>query len=368
MTFTTAPWELHRASATTVLSQIDPSATPGWDAGKNAAREFMAERGALLSELQERLYAQGRAGGQDSVLLVVQGMDTAGKGGICRHVLGMVDPQGVALRSFGVPTPEEKRHHYLWRIRKALPEPGRIGVFDRSHYEDVLVVRVDELVPPTVWDKRYEEINRFEEKVTESGTTIVKVMLHLSKQEQGLRLMERLDRSDKHWKFNPNDVDSRQKWEAYQEAYQDVVQLTSTDVAPWYVVPADHKWYARLVVTELLVRALVNKGLTWPTPQWHVDVQRRRLLETMAPDTAGQAAENGPTAVAKTARHTSEVADMVRDFVNDYERVNPAPVTAGQGSETLGAKGEGGPPEDTKKSKKKKGKKKDKKKNKKKSE
>ena len=190
------------------------------------------------------------------MLLVLQGMAPAGKAGIVRPVGRPAAPQGGAHRAPGVPTPEERRHDYLWRIRRALPEPGYIGVFDRSHYEDVLVARVDALVPPEVWEARYDEINRFEAEVAAAGTTIVKVALLVSYEEQRARLMERLERPDKFWKYNPNDVDSRQKWPAYQEAYQAVLDRTSTDVAPWHVVPADRKWFARLAVSELLLDAL----------------------------------------------------------------------------------------------------------------
>ena len=167
----------------------------------------------------------------------------------------MVDPQGVQLHSFGVPTEKERSQHYLQRIREALPAGGRIGVFDRSHYEDVLVVRVNELVPREVWEPRYDEINAFEREVVDSGTVIVKVMLHVSQEEQKARLRERLERPDKYWKFNPNDVDERAKWPAYQEAYQAVLDRTSTEHAPWHVVPADSKWYARLAVGGLVLAA-----------------------------------------------------------------------------------------------------------------
>ena len=238
----------------------------------------MAQRGEEMSELQERLYAHGRTGDSRSVLLVLQGMDTAGKGGIVRHVLGMVDPQGVQLTSFGKPTKEELSHHYLWRIRRALPAAGRIGVFDRSHYEDVLAVRVEELVPPEVWEKRYAEINAFEAKLVAAGTTIIKVALMVSLEEQKARLLERLDRPDKHWKFKPGDIDARAKWPAYQEAYQAVLDRTSTEAAPWHVVPADNKWFARLAVTELLHDALDGLGLDWPVADFDVAAERARLV------------------------------------------------------------------------------------------
>lgn len=262
------------------VTEVDARATPGFDGGKAAGQGALAAVGADLSDLQERLYAHGRTGGDRSVLLVLQGLDTAGKGGIVRHVLGMVDPQGVALRSFGVPTDEERRHHYLWRVRRALPPAGRIGVFDRSHYEDVLVARVDGIVPPEVWQERYDEINRFEAEVAAAGTTIVKVLLWVSPDEQYARLHERLERPEKHWKYDPSDVDARLRRPAYEAAYQDVLDRTSTDVAPWYVVPADRKWYARLAVSALLHRALSDLDLAWPTATYDVAAELARLEAT----------------------------------------------------------------------------------------
>jgi len=269
--------EVLRAGPGFDLSTIDRRSTPGWGGGKKAADARLATRGEQMSELQERLFANGRTGGTLSVLLVLQGLDTAGKGGIVRHVLGMVDPQGVALRSFGVPTAVEAAHNYLWRIRNALPRPGYIGVFDRSHYEDVLVVRVEELVPRAVWEPRYDEINAFEAKVAAAGTVIVKAMLMVSPEEQAARLQDRLERPDKHWKYNPSDIDTRQKWQLYQEAYQAVLDRTSTDAAPWYVIPADRKWYARLAVTELLTRALKGLDLSWPVADFDVPTELARL-------------------------------------------------------------------------------------------
>jgi PPK2 family polyphosphate:nucleotide phosphotransferase len=297
------PGDLLRVDADFSLGDVVPHATPGWRGTEQEGKDFGKSRGPLLSELQERLYAHGRTGGTRSVLLVIQGMDTSGKGGVVRHVLGMVDPQGVALHAFGRPSEEELKHHYLWRIRKALPPGGRIGVFDRSHYEDVLVARVERLVGPEVWEKRYEEINRFEREVADSGTTIVKVALVISREEQGLRLMERLQRFDKYWKFNPSDVDARKKWEDYQRAYADVFARTSTDVAPWFAIPADHKWYARLAVTELLTRALIDLELGWPSPRWKVETQQRRLAETMTEATLAKAQASGEAMKKKLQRH-----------------------------------------------------------------
>src|SRR5690349_10961427 len=186
------PRDLLRAGEDFDLAGMKRGATPAWKGGKKSAERFCQERGDLLSELQERLFAEGHAGGKRSLLVVVQGLDTAGKGGVARHVMSKVDPQGVALRSFGPPSAEEQKHHFLWRIKKELPAPGLIGVFDRSHYEDVLVARVDEIVPPEVWEKRYDEINAFEEELVASGTTVLKFGLMVSHDEQGLRLMKRL--------------------------------------------------------------------------------------------------------------------------------------------------------------------------------
>ncbi|MBF6464513.1 polyphosphate kinase 2 family protein [Nocardia beijingensis] len=275
--WTTCPTEAMKADGLRV-AELDTSGTPGFSGGKKAGLELLAERSQVLSDLQEKLYANGRSGGdRRNVLLILQGMDTAGKGGIVRHVIGSVDPQGVDHAAFGVPTQEERRHHYLWRIRKALPRAGQLGVFDRSHYEDVLVVRVHNLVPPTVWEPRYDEINAFERELVDEGTTLVKVAMFVSLDEQKKRLAERLERRDKFWKFNPADIDERAYWPAYQEAYQVMLDRTSTEYAPWYVVPADRKWFSRLAVTELLIAALERLDLDWPGPTFDVEAQKRRL-------------------------------------------------------------------------------------------
>lgn len=262
------------------VSDLNTAATPGFKGDKKAAEQLLAERSGVLSVLQEQLFANGRHGDNRKVLLVLQGMDTAGKGGIVRHVIGSVDPQGVEHAAFGVPTPEERKHHYLWRIRKELPRGGQIGVFDRSHYEDVLVVRVHELVPPEVWEKRYDEINKFERKLVDEGTTIVKVAMFVSLDEQKKRLMQRLERPDKYWKYSPNDVSERAYWPAYQEAYQAVLDRTNTEHAPWYVLPCDHKWYARLAVTELLIDALQNLKLDWPPATFDIEEQQALLAKS----------------------------------------------------------------------------------------
>ncbi|OLT23717.1 polyphosphate kinase (could be polyphosphate AMP phosphotransferase (pap)) [Ornithinimicrobium sp. CNJ-824] len=260
-----------------VLADVDPRATPEFDGGKAEGKAALQEVDDELDALQEMLFAGSTAGDRRRVLLVVQGMDTAGKGGIMRHVVGAVDPQGVQIRAFKKPTEEEKQHPFLWRIRKALPEAGMIGVFDRSHYEDVLVVRVHDLVPPAQWARRYATINEFEQGLVDDGVTLIKVMLHISPEEQKERLTERLERPDKYWKYNPGDVDERAHWEAYQEAYQAVMDRCSTEAAPWFVVPADRKWYARLAVQRLLLEHLRALDLRWPPADFDVEAEQERL-------------------------------------------------------------------------------------------
>ena len=261
-----------------VLADVDTRATPGYGEDKDQAAEDLAAGAAELDEYQERLYARSRVDATDAaVLLVLQAMDSAGKGGITRHVVGSVDPQGVDLAAFKKPTPEELEHDFLWRVEKRLPESGMIGVFDRSHYEDVLIGRVRSLAPLDEIERRYDAINEFEKRIADSGTRIVKVMLHISHDEQRDRLMERLERPDKHWKYNPGDVDERALWPKYMAAYQTVFERTSTDHAPWYVVPADRKWYARLAVQHLLLEALEDIDPQWPTATFDVEEEKKRL-------------------------------------------------------------------------------------------
>lgn len=263
------------------VADIDADRTPGFDGSKSDAPELQAERNDRFAELQEMLYARSKSGDDTrSVLLVLQGMDTAGKGGIVKHVVGAANPQGVRYTSFGKPTEEERAHHYLWRIRNALPPAGHIGVFDRSHYEDVLVVRVHNLVPPQVWEARYDEINAFERELVDAGTTLVKVAMFVSLDEQKARLAERLDREDKYWKYNPADIDERLMWPKYQEAYQAMLDRTSTDYAPWHIVPCDRKWYSRLAITELLIEALKALDMSWPPADFDIEAEKKRLAET----------------------------------------------------------------------------------------
>jgi PPK2 family polyphosphate:nucleotide phosphotransferase len=262
------------------VADIDASATPGFKGAKADALKVLDERMSRLAELQEMLYANNKAADDTrSVLLVLQGMDAAGKGGIVKHVVGSVNPMGVRYTAFGVPTEEERKHNYLWRIRRALPPAGHIGVFDRSHYEDVLVVRVHNLVPPEVWGKRYDEINKFEQKLVDDGVTIIKVAMFVSPEEQKKQLLERLEDPTKYWKYNPGDIDERKLWPKYQEAYQAVLDRTSTDYAPWYVVPCDRRWYSRLAATELLITALEGLDLSWPPADFDVEAEKKRLAD-----------------------------------------------------------------------------------------
>ncbi|MBK8729926.1 MAG: polyphosphate kinase 2 family protein [Tetrasphaera sp.] len=259
------------------LLDLDAESTPGFAGDKAAGQLALEGIDEQLSELQERLYAESKGDRKRSLLLVVQGMDTSGKGGIMRYVVGAFDPQGVKHTAFKAPTKEERAHPFLWRITNALPLPGEIGVFDRSQYEDVLIVRVHDLVPRTQWSRRYAQINAWEKKVADSGTTIVKIMLHISSDEQKARLGERLDRPDKYWKFNPGDLDERAYWADYMQAYQAAFDKCSTDVAPWFVVPANRKWYARLAVANLVLEHLKAMDPQWPPADFDVEEQKARL-------------------------------------------------------------------------------------------
>jgi len=271
---------LLRAGPGIDLSGIDTSATPGFQGDKAAGASELKAGAAELAELQEKLFAASRFGDTRSVLLVLQAMDTAGKGGIVKHVVGSVDPQGVSIAAFKRPTPEEEAHDFLWRIRKRLPAPGMIGVFDRSHYESVLIHRVRGLSTIEEVDARYPVIVDFEQELRAAGTTIVKVMLHISRDEQKARLLERLERPDKHWKYNPGDVDERAYWDGYMDAYSLAIEKTSTPDAPWYVVPADRKWYARLAVQQLLLDALRGLDAQWPVADFDVELEKHRLAAT----------------------------------------------------------------------------------------
>ena len=268
-----------RITALGPIAEFDPESTPGFDGDRWAGESLLAERGERLADLQELLFANGRSGDNRSVLLVLQGMDTAGKGGIVKHVGGLVDPQGLAITGFGKPTDEEKAHDFLWRIHRALPRPGRIGILDRSHYEDVLPVRVHNLIPEEQWSKHYDQINTFEHYLVENGTTIIKCAMVVSKAEQKVRLAERLNRPDKYWKYNPGDIDERAYWDQYLEAYQAIFDQCDSESAPWFMIPANRKWFARLAVCELLISALESLNLEWPKADFDVEAEKKRVAE-----------------------------------------------------------------------------------------
>ncbi|MBL1103687.1 polyphosphate kinase 2 family protein [Streptomyces sp. 5-8] len=261
------------------LAAYDARATPGAPDGKQAALADTERMGRRLAGLQERLWAAGTAGDHRRVLLVLQGMDTSGKGGTVKHVIGQFNPSGCRIHAFKAPTEEEREHDFLWRIRRALPEPGEIGIFDRSHYEDVLIARVRHLAPPATIGSRYGLVNDFERELAEDGVTLVKCFLHISYEEQKRRLLRRLDRPDKHWKFDPGDIDERSLWPAYQEAYELALERCAAPHAPWYVVPADRKWYRNWAVSRLLLEHLRELDPRYPEADFDIAESRERLLK-----------------------------------------------------------------------------------------
>ncbi|WP_290862315.1 PPK2 family polyphosphate kinase [Hamadaea sp.] len=266
------------------LGAIDPRSTPGLPkaAGKDPKSWARAQLPVLGEELfgwQEKLFAAAKSGAsRQRLLLVLQAMDCGGKDGTIKKVVGQFNPQGVHIVSFGKPTEEELAHDFLWRIERGLPGPGVVGVFNRSHYEDVLVVRVHNLVPARTWRARYAKINRFEQQVVADGCAVVKVMLHISRDEQKQRLLDRLDDPTKYWKYNPGDVDERALWPAYQEAYAEALGRCDRDEAPWYVVPADRKWYRDWAVANLLLEKLREINPGYPPADFDPDVERGRLV------------------------------------------------------------------------------------------
>ena len=245
------------------LSEYDPDDTREFKGDKDDANDVLDELTHRLEAVQELLYAEHK----HKLLVVLQGMDTSGKDGVIRHVFEGVNPQGVRVASFKVPTPEELDHDYLWRVHQHVPGKGEIVIFNRSHYEDVLVVRVHELVPEKQWSSRYQQINDFERLLVEEGTTILKFFLHIDKKEQKERLQARLDDPNKLWKFNVGDLKERQLWDAYIDAYEDVLSRTSQEGAPWYIVPSNQKWYRNLVIANVLVETLEKLKMSYPVPE-----------------------------------------------------------------------------------------------------
>ena len=259
------------------LSAVDPRRIVAGPADKAEARAAAAALEGEVTEWQERLFAESKGGGQRRLLIVLQGMDTSGKGGAAKAIDRISEPIGLRMRSFGPPTREEKRRHFLWRINRALPPVGSIGIFDRSHYEDVLIVRVRNLVPEDIWSGRYDEINDWEKKLTDGGPVFLKCMLHISKEEQQQRLLDRLADPTKHWKYNPGDVDERQLWDQYQEAYQVALTRCSTDYAPWYVIPADRKWHRDWLLSNLVAETLREMNPQYPPTDFDVEVEKARV-------------------------------------------------------------------------------------------
>lgn len=232
--------------------------------GKEDHEPFLNQLTVELKKLQNLLYAENK----HRVLVVIQAMDTGGKDGTVKSVFCKVDPQGIHVEPFKKPTEEELAHDYLWRVHQRVPRNGQIVVFNRSHYEDILAVRVKNIFPKKVWEKRYQHIVDFEKMLSDEGTTIIKFFLHISKDEQKSRLQARLDNPAKHWKFNPDDLKDRARWGEFQNVYEDVIGRTSTDYAPWYIVPADRKWYRNLVVARIMVDTLKGLDMKFPVSDW----------------------------------------------------------------------------------------------------
>jgi PPK2 family polyphosphate:nucleotide phosphotransferase len=247
------------------LANVDPSATHGHT--KESAEAELQTGLDRLTDLQDRLWAEGR----HKVLVVLQGIDAAGKDGTLRHVMGAFNPQGCPVTAFKVPSEEERAHDYLWRVHRRVPRSGEIGVFNRSHYEDVLVVRVHDLVPKEVWSKRYDQINAFERTLADEGTTILKFFLYIDRDEQRERFQARLDDPDKRWKFRLGDLDERKRWDDYIAAYEEALERCSTDHAPWYVIPSNRKWFRNLAVAEILADTIDDLEPSYPRPEENLE-------------------------------------------------------------------------------------------------
>ncbi len=248
------------------LDRYDTAETPGFKS-KHAAEKALHANIARLADLQYLLYAENKR----ALLVVFQGTDAAGKDGVIRHVMSGVNPQGCRVTSFKTPSAEEADHGFLWRIHKAVPPKGEIGIFNRSHYEDVLIVRIHKLVPKSVWSKRFKEINAFEELLASQDVVILKFFLHISKDEQKARFRERLDDKEKNWKVSPADLEERKFWDDYTAAYEDVLSKTSTRHAPWFVIPSDRKWYRNLAVSTIITEALASLDMKFPPPPADLD-------------------------------------------------------------------------------------------------
>jgi PPK2 family polyphosphate:nucleotide phosphotransferase len=255
------------------LTEWDPASTDGWEGDREAAEQRLIKLNNEFEALQELLFAEAK----HKVLIVLQGMDTSGKDGVIRRVFDGVNPQGVRVASFKVPNATELAHDYLWRVHQQVPGRGEIVIFNRSHYEDVLVVRVHNLVPPEQWKQRYAQINHFEQILFQEGTTILKFYLHIDLEEQKERLLARLDEPSKRWKFNPGDLKERQLWNEYEVAYEDVLNKTSHRDAPWFIIPANRKWYRDLMISTILVDTLKRLDMKFPQPEGNLEYYRGEL-------------------------------------------------------------------------------------------
>ncbi|QYM75141.1 polyphosphate kinase 2 family protein [Leucobacter luti] len=273
--------ELLRVRKEFSLREVDPGSTPGTNANKRGGQAELAWSAQEVRELQEKLFAQSRVGARDRVLVVLQAMDAAGKGGIVNHVFAQLEPYGLALAAFKAPTEEERAHDFLWRVEPHVPGPGLIGLFDRSHYEDVLIQRVRSFAPPEEIERRYGAIIDFERRIADDGVRIVKIMLHISPEEQAARLLDRLGDPEKHWKYNAGDVDERLLWPEYMDAFQLAIERTAAPHAPWYVVPANAKWYARAAVQRIVISELQRIGPEWPAVDFDVAAERARVEATL---------------------------------------------------------------------------------------
>ncbi|NEG95859.1 polyphosphate kinase 2 family protein [Bifidobacterium sp. SMB2] len=276
-------WSKHPSSrlrfgqGVTDLADVKGPSTPGFHATRDEGERFIALSAIEIARYQELLYANGAHGSNRRLLIVLQGMDASGKGGIVRHVFRQVNPMGIHYHGFGRPTDEEASHDFLWRIRRELPANGWMSIFDRSHYEDVVMPNVYQSMEEDAWRRRYDVIRRFEKELVADGCAVVKIFLVVSREAQRKQFLERLDDPTKYWKFDVSDLEARDRWDDYMAAWQDVFENTSTDYAPWYIVPADNRWYSRAVVSELLRVTLKSMELSWPGADFDFDEARRRL-------------------------------------------------------------------------------------------
>ena len=260
------------------LKDYDPNDSKLFDGNKKDGKEALQKLNAELELLQEQLYAEGK----HRLLIILQAMDTGGKDGAIRAVFEGVNPQGVKVASFKTPTPVELSHDYLWRVHQQTPGKGEIVIFNRSQYEDVLVVRVHNLAPEEVWSKRYQHIREFERLLADEGTTILKFYLHIDLEEQAERFLARVEDPTKQWKFNPGDLDERARWDDYMKAYEDMLNQTSTAWAPWYIIPSNKKWYRNWLISKIVIKTLKNLDMRYPAPVENIEDYHKRLLEMVA--------------------------------------------------------------------------------------